>query len=179
MEKKRKIFLVNHEIYGGHNDRVTGRYVMPVSAKLYPYDLTGMQVLYSDGKVYTDWSFSMENIFYVPDNEIELPVYISGPIESVGIDKARENFARAEQVLRAKGYINIVNPTTFLTDEQANRMDWEDIMRFDLRALTFCAHIAMLHTWEQSHGASIEHHFAQHEGLNIMYINSEYELMEF
>ena len=179
MRNKRTIFLVNQEIYGGYKDRVTGRYVMPVSAKLYPYDLTGMQVLYSNGKVHTDWCFTMENIFYVTDNEKELPVYISGPIESVGIDKARENFARAEQVLRANGYNNIVNPTTFLTDEQAKRMDWEDIMRFDLRALTFCAHIAMLHVWEQSHGASIEHHFAQHEGMNILYINSEYELMEF
>ena len=86
-------------------------------------------------------------------------VYISGKIgEEVLSDATREKFAKAEALLKSKGY-DVFNPTNSgfgkIADERVlkekelgHKTSWyAEIMKLDLMALSFCDTICMLADW--------------------------------
>ena len=96
-----------------------------------------------------------------------MKVYISGKIgEEVISDATRQKFARAEEMLKAKGY-TVFNPTTSglgkIADEkvleaerQGKKTSWyQEILKLDLDALSFCDGIYLLNDYKQSDGARI------------------------
>lgn len=95
-------------------------------------------------------------------------VYISGPMSG----RSREDYARrfmiAETVLRAHGYQNIVNPSSFPTA----RFPWlfrligyKLTLFIDLWILTRCDRIYKMPDWKESRGAQIESCVAFHFGV--------------
>lgn len=95
-------------------------------------------------------------------------VYISGPMSG----RSREDYARrfsiAETVLRANGYQNIVNPSSFPTA----RFPWlfriigyKLTLFIDLWILTRCDRIYKMPGWKESRGAQIESCVAFHFGV--------------
>lgn len=101
-----------------------------------------------------------------------MKVYICGKIgEEVISDATRRKFARAEEMLKAKGY-EVFNPTTSglgkVADEKVleaerrgEKTTWyQEILKLDLDALSFCDGIYLLNDYKQSDGARIEYDFA-------------------
>ena len=101
-----------------------------------------------------------------------MKVYISGKIgEEVISEAIRQKFAKAEEMLKAKGY-KVFNPTTSglgkVADEnvleaerKGEKTTWyQEILKLDIDALSFCDGIYLLNDYKQSDGARIEHDFA-------------------
>lgn len=101
-----------------------------------------------------------------------MKVYISGKIgEEVVSEATRQKFAKAEEMLKAKGY-EVFNPTTSglgkVADEKVleaerrgEKTTWyQEILKLDLDALSFCDGIYLLNDYKQSDGARIEYDFA-------------------
>jgi len=65
--------------------------------------------------------------------------------------------------LRAQGF-DVVSPAEINPN---TKMDWGDCMRADIKALVSCDAIAMLHGWENSKGATLEHHIAERLEMKI------------
>lgn len=84
-------------------------------------------------------------------------VYIAGPI-SGNIENYREEFAKAERVLEAEGYI-VLNPAIL---PQGLRP--ADYMRISMAMLEAADYICLLKNWEQSDGAKLEYSFAVYTG---------------
>lgn len=112
-------------------------------------------------------------------------VYISGKIgEYTPSAEVLDKFARAEKMLKAKGYATF-NPTTSgfgkmadLLVEKAKAEGVEttwyaEIMKLDIEALSFCNAIYMLEDWEQSNGAKVELSFAMAISIRILWQNLE------
>lgn len=108
-------------------------------------------------------------------------VYISGKIgEEVLSDVTRKKFAKAEELLKSKGY-EVFNPTRSgfgkIADEKVrhetmlgHKTSWyAEVMKLDLMALSFCDTICMLADWTDSPGATVEYYFAKALGLEIIY----------
>ncbi|MGN1262838.1 MAG: DUF4406 domain-containing protein [Prevotella sp.] len=133
-------------------------------------------VLFKNGHCITMYDKNIERMLSETDDPKQMPIYLSGPIESIGYHQARENFHKAKIILRNAGYKRILNPIQFFKKETADQMEWSRIMIHDLRALTMCTQIAMLPLWEQSCGARIEHDFAIHEGKRVLLFNSDFTL---
>lgn len=112
-------------------------------------------------------------------------VYISGKKGERIISKAtREKFAKAEELLKAKGY-EVVNPAR--EDYQEKMWEWLDrlststlsvglpydetteILWHDLQEEKLCAAIYMLPDWIDSKGARVEHSFAVATDMIIWY----------
>ena len=89
-------------------------------------------------------------------------VYISGPITNC--KDYKENFARAEKVLRARGF-EVVNPAYF--EEFLPQLTYEEYMTHDLCLLDLCNAVYMLTNWQQSLGANREYGYALGKGLII------------
>lgn len=79
-------------------------------------------------------------------------IYISGPITGRVIEDATEEFARAEEAIRAAGH-EPVNPLKNGLDPKA---EWIDHMEADLWLLRDCDAIVMLPGWVASNGCRIE-----------------------
>lgn len=90
-------------------------------------------------------------------------VYISGRI--TGDPHYREKFARAERVLRRRGY-EPVNPTKGEPDGK----EWTWYMRRDIKKLCDCDRICMLNDWPESKGATVENSIARELGMPVMYL---------
>ena len=101
-----------------------------------------------------------------------MKVYISGKIgEEVLSEATRQKFAKAEEMLKAKGY-EVFNPTTsglgkiaeekvLEAERQGKKTSWyQEILKLDLNELSFCDGIFLLKDYKQSDGAMIEYHFA-------------------
>lgn len=101
-----------------------------------------------------------------------MKVYISGKIgEEVVSEATRQKFAKAEEMLKAKGY-EVFNPTTSglgkVADEKVleaerrgEKTTWyQEILKLDIDALSFCDGIYLLNDYKQSDGARIEYDFA-------------------
>ena len=101
-----------------------------------------------------------------------MKVYISGKIgEEVISEAIRQKFAKAEEMLKAKGY-KVFNPTTSglgkVADEKVleaerrgEKTTWyQEILKLDLDALSSCDGIYLLNDYKQSDGARIEYDFA-------------------
>ena len=90
-------------------------------------------------------------------------IYISGPISGLK-DNNKQSFIDAKDKLLILGY-EVKSPFD-ITDSE---MSYEEYMRFDIRALTFCDCIYMLNGWQDSKGARLEKLIAEAIGLIILY----------
>lgn len=93
-------------------------------------------------------------------------VYISGPISGLPIDKAKENFSRAEKRLLSMGY-EVINPFNNGLDDTAS---WEDHMRVDIALMMQADTLCLLEGYEHSRGCMIEFGLATDLKYNIMYL---------
>lgn len=91
-----------------------------------------------------------------------MKLYIAGPMSNLPELNFPAFHAEAAR-LRALGF-EIVNPAEINTDPAA---EWLDCMRKDIRYLMTCDGIALLPGWEQSRGATLEHHIARALGLRV------------
>ena len=89
-------------------------------------------------------------------------IYISGAITNNPFYK--DEFARAAAVVTAAG-CEVVNPAEI----EIEGGSWLDYMRRDIKLLVDCDGVYMLHNWQESAGAKIEHQLAQDLGLKIIY----------
>lgn len=95
-----------------------------------------------------------------------MKVYISGKI--TGNPFYKDEFALAERVIEASG-CEVVNPTA----EEIEGGSWLDYMRRDIKLLVDCDGVYMLHNWQESAGAKIEHQLARDLGLRVYYEGAE------
>jgi hypothetical protein len=97
-----------------------------------------------------------------------MKIYISGKITGIE-QQALALFAKAEAFLKEQGY-EPINPMALphLHDQQ-----WHSYMREDIKALCACDAIYMLHNWQGSKGARLEHEVAQAIGLKIFLNKTE------
>lgn len=124
-----------------------------------------------------------------------MKVYISGKIgERVISDATRQKFARAEAMLRAKGY-EVENPAS--EDYQMAMNSWIDglqvgaltlceefnrlheIMQYDFNHLSMCNAIYMLEDFKESDGAELEFNYAKYIGVSILFqsdVHAQYYL---
>lgn len=92
-------------------------------------------------------------------------IYISGKIGGEPMDDVRRKFAAAGTKLRALG-METVNPLDNGLPEDA---PWEKHMAKDMAMLAGCDAIYMLPDWTDSRGAGMEHDFAVHMGMTVIY----------
>ena len=97
-------------------------------------------------------------------------VYIAGPMSGLP-DFNYPAFNQAEDVLRDLGFY----PRNPAKNGLPAGSAWSDHMRADIRMLTTCDAVFMLKDWQQSRGATLEHHIAQTLGLHIVYQQQEQE----
>ena len=121
-----------------------------------------------------------------------MKVYISGKIgEEVISEATRQKFARAEEMLKAKGF-DVFNPTTSGLGELADAMTkarlslhqqiedeeidkrrerswYECILALDIEELTFCDAIYMIGNFMESPGAIAEYAFAMATGKQVFF----------
>ena len=109
-----------------------------------------------------------------------MKVYISGKIgEEVLSETTRQKFAKAEAMLRAKGF-DVFNPTTSGLGQHAESIAkiegttfYEEIMMLDLHQLKYCDAIYMLQDWSKSNGANVELDFAVATGKQLFWEQEE------
>lgn len=96
-------------------------------------------------------------------------IYISGRI--TGNKNWQEQFQKAEEYLKSKGYKVIINPLNLA--EQVNKEIknpiYIDYMKQDIEILTLCDEIYILRGWWRSKGARLERHIAKVLGMKIIY----------
>jgi hypothetical protein len=88
-------------------------------------------------------------------------VYIAGKI--TGDPNYREKFNKAEEELKAEGYI-VMNPAIL-----PEGFTWSDYMRITEAMLEACDIVYMLEDWKDSQGAQVEHKKAILRGNTIIY----------
>ena len=90
-------------------------------------------------------------------------IYIAGPMTGIaGMNYPA--FYAAEKYLQG-AWTYVVNPATLC----AEGTSWGECMRTDLAELVRCDAIFLLPGWQQSKGATLEHHVAERIGLTILY----------
>ena len=92
-------------------------------------------------------------------------IYISGAINSIGLEKAIILFNDAEKYLESLGY-DVINPLSLCKGEN---ITWAECMLEDIKYLFECSYIYVLNNWRISTGARIEVGIAQELGMNIIY----------
>ena len=113
-----------------------------------------------------------------------MKVYISGKIgEEVISEATRRKFARAEEMLRAKGY-KVFNPASESYQAALEVNYWiakatghidETVGRYayfilnDIWELTKCDAVYFLDDWDKSHGANVEHSYAMAVGKKLLW----------
>jgi hypothetical protein len=89
-------------------------------------------------------------------------IYIAGPM--TGLPELNFPAFHAEaRRLRALGY-EVINPAEINADPAA---EWAQCMREDIAQLVQCDGIALLPGWQNSRGASLEHHIAKALGMRV------------
>ncbi|AJA43728.1 nucleoside deoxyribosyltransferase [Mycobacterium phage Milly] len=104
-------------------------------------------------------------ILGLPVDPVDDVVYIAGPMTGY----PRWNAAAFEGMaayLRSLGH-TVISPNEL--HEPCENTPWDWYMRRDLVALVKCSTVVMLSGWEDSRGASLEHHVAKALGLRIFY----------
>lgn len=92
--------------------------------------------------------------------------YLAGPMTGHP-DLNFPLFHAEAQRLRATGHV-VINPAEINVDPAKG---WEDCMRADIAELVTCETIAMLPGWQNSRGATLEHHIATALGLRVIVLN--------
>jgi hypothetical protein len=92
----------------------------------------------------------------------KLSIYIAGPMTGLA-DLNFPAFHAEAARLRALGH-EVINPAEINPDQH---MTWLQCMRTDIAALVFCDAIQLLPGWQNSKGATLEHHIAERLGLQI------------
>lgn len=99
-----------------------------------------------------------------------LKIYCAGPM--TGLPELNFPAFHAEAArLRALGH-EVINPAEINPDKH---MTWRECMRTDIAALVFCDAIQLLPGWENSKGATLEHHIVERLGLQIFMPLTEIE----
>lgn len=89
-------------------------------------------------------------------------LYLAGPM--TGIPDLNFPAFRAEAArLRALGH-QVISPAELCSDIAG---DWPACMRRDIVALVGCQAIALLDGWQDSNGATLEHHIAARIGMTV------------
>ena len=88
-------------------------------------------------------------------------VFISGPI--TGTTDYKERFAKAEEQLKAKGFV-VINPVK-VTESLPEDTDWSEYMDITMPLLKMCQAIYQLDGWRASYGAFIEYIWASKRNL--------------
>ena len=89
-------------------------------------------------------------------------LYVAGPMS--GLPNLNfDAFHAAATALRSKGY-QVINPAEINPD---HAMPWHECMRRDIAELVKCDGIVLLDGWQQSRGATLEHHIAERLGMEI------------
>lgn len=91
-------------------------------------------------------------------------VYISGAIAHHDLAERKAAFRAAERELAEMGF-RPVNPFDNGLPDEAH---WREHMRVDIAMLLACDFIYMLHGWEQSKGAKLEHDVATSCGIKVL-----------
>ncbi len=89
-------------------------------------------------------------------------IYITGPMSGLPDLNFPAFHAEADR-LRTHGW-EVVNPAEINPDKH---MTWLECMRTDIAALVFCDAIQLLPGWQNSRGATLEHHIAERLGMQI------------
>jgi hypothetical protein len=97
---------------------------------------------------------------YEPQRTCVPRIYIAGPMTGIP-DQNYPAFHAAAERLRADGYW-VVNPAEINVKHPGC---WYSAMRADIQQLVTCEAIALLPGWENSRGATLEHHIAQNLGM--------------
>lgn len=91
--------------------------------------------------------------------------YLAGPMS--GYPELNFPLFHAEaKRLRDSGH-EVVNPAEINPDITSG---WADCMRADIAALVTCEAIALQPGWQQSRGASLEHHIATQLGMQVIHL---------
>ena len=93
----------------------------------------------------------------------KLSIYIAGPMTGLA-DLNFPAFHAEAARLRALSQ-EVINPAEINLDQH---MTWLQCMRTDIAALVFCDAIQLLPGWQNSKGATLEHHIAERLGLHII-----------
>ena len=91
-------------------------------------------------------------------------VFISGPI--TGTTDYKERFAKAEEKLKAKGFV-VINPVR-VTESLPEDTDWSEYMNITMSLLKMCQAIYQLDGCATSNGALIEHIWAANQNLAFL-----------
>ena len=103
-----------------------------------------------------------------------MKIYIAGPMSGYP-EYNFPAFYKAEETFKKHGY-DVVNPASLnvvpegVTVVSGDKY-WKKFMQEDINQLMTCDAIYMLHGWEKSKGASLEHHIAKELGLKVYYEN--------
>jgi hypothetical protein len=89
-------------------------------------------------------------------------IYIAGPMSGLP-DLNFPAFHAEAARLRAQGW-EVVNPAEINPDKH---LSWRECMMTDIAALVFCDAVQLLPGWQNSRGATLEHHIAERLGLAI------------
>ena len=91
-------------------------------------------------------------------------IYLSGKI--TGLDNYKENFARAESVLKSYGH-TVINPCK--VGDIYPDLEWDDYMCLDMALIRLCDAVYFMNNWKDSKGATIENEYAKQIGREIIY----------
>lgn len=92
-----------------------------------------------------------------------MAIYVAGPM--TGLPELNfPAFHAAAAKLRADGH-EVINPAELCPDKE---MPWRECMKRDIAALVQCDAIYLLPGWENSKGATLEHHIADRLGLVVL-----------
>lgn len=91
-------------------------------------------------------------------------IYVAGPMTGLP-HRNFPAFHAAAAHLRTYGY-TVINPAEINPD---HTISWEDCMRKDISELVTCACIYLLPGWQNSKGATLEHHIADRLGMHIIH----------
>lgn len=97
-----------------------------------------------------------------------MKIYVAGPMTGLP-DLNFPAFHAETAKLRSFGH-TVINPAEVNPDQG---MSWTDCMRSDIAELVKCDAIRLLHGWENSKGATLEHHIAERLGLQIFTPDAE------